>query len=207
MKKVFSGVDVIKGIDIYHGDRISDINQVKTYASFCFLKASEGTSIVDPSFKARWSELKTAGIIRGAYHFFHPSADPIAQATHFCNVVGILDSGDLPCVLDWESSDGVPSIKDATAGMKFLSKVRELTGKKPIIYGSPYFLKDLNLQAGYPLWVANYGVSAPLIPDPWVRWTFWQNSEAAPVPGMNGHCDTDVFNGTIDDLRVFIRAS
>ena len=47
------------------------------------------------------------------------------------------------------------------------------------------------------LWVANYGVSAPPVPKPWLHWTFWQYT-GSPV-------DTDRFNGTEARLLTFTR--
>ncbi len=208
MKKICAKGEVVRGIDIYHGDLIGDINQVKTGAVYAFLKAFEYSA--DSRFAPRWKAMKTAGIIRGAYDFFHPSRPALAQATAFLNLVGTLEPDDLPCVLDWESSDGMPSGKDRDAGFEWLTTVENATKKTPIIYGAPYFLQALALDsrfARFPLWVAHYGVVCPLVPEPWKTWTFWQGSENNSVPGMIGHCDTDVFNGSLDDLKKFIAKS
>lgn len=200
--------DVVRGIDIYHGDMIRDINQVKVGAVYAFLKAYEYTA--DSLFAPRWKAMQVAGIIRGAYDFFHPSRDPVAQANAFIKIVGPLGAGDLPCALDWESTDGVPSAKDRDNGLAWLTTVEKATKKIPIIYGGPYFLQALALDSRFsrfPLWVAHYGVRCPLVPKPWQTWTFWQGSDNNSVPGMIGHCDTDVFNGTPADLKKFIANS
>lgn len=199
---------VVTGFDIYHGDDISNIQEtIQAGFKFAYLKATEGTTTTDPRFYSRWTAMKEDGIIRGAYHFFHPAQDPVAQAKFFCSVVGVLESGDLPCAIDWEVSDGVVSSKDQSNGLAFLQEVENRTEKTPIIYGSPYFLQDLTLNAlfeKYPLWVAHYGVKCPLVPYPWKSWTFWQNSEKGSIPGI-GSGDTDYFNGSLDDLVAFTR--
>lgn len=209
MNKVCAPGAVVPGIDIYHGDMISDITKVAGAVKYAFLKATEGENYVDTRFKARWAQVKTAGLIRGAYHFFHPAKSPVTQAHAFLDAVGPIGPGDLPLVLDWESTDGLPSTSDRLSAMRFLSIVETATKKIPIIYSSPYFLQALSLDAAfhrYPLWIAHYGVKCPLVPPPWKTWTFWQSSETSAVPGIQGHCDFDVFNGSLDELKALTLA-
>lgn len=196
MIKVSPGLNTVKGFDISSYQPNFDFKKaVAAGHQFCFLKATEGISVTDKTFVAHRGGAKAAGLLTGAYHYYHPSSDPIHQATHFANVVGPLAKDDLPCVMDWETSDSVPSAQDRTNGMVFIKKVRELTGKDPIIYGGPYFLNDLALTLefkNYPLWVAHYGTSAPLVPFPWRVWSFWQYSDS--------DADYNLFNGKIEQL-------
>lgn len=203
MNTVCSLGSTVRGFDIYHGDNISNIQAtISAGFEFAYLKASEGINVTDPRFYSRWEAMKNDKILRGAYHFFHPAQDPLAQAKFFCSIVGVLGDGDLPCAMDWEVSDGVVSAKDQANGLVFLNEVMKRTEKTPVIYGSPYFLQALSLTPGFakfPLWVAHYGVKCPLVPYPWTTWTFWQNSEAGAIPGI-GSGDTDFFNGSMSDL-------
>lgn len=209
MKTVCPNGPVIKGVDLYQGDMISDITLLKPNGfMYAFHKAFEYRT--DPRFAARWGELKTAEIIRGAYDFFHPDQDPVSQAEMFCSVVGPLEDGDLPCALDWEVTGGTGTNANKNAALQWLVTVEKLTGKTPIIYASPGFLGPLNLDsrfARFPLWVAHYGVNCPWVPAPWTTWTFWQTTGTGSVPGMSGHCDKDVFNGSMDALMAFIANS
>lgn len=199
----------IRGIDIYWGDMISDINVLAQNISYAFLKAFEYKA--DPRFELRWESCKTHGILRGAYDFFHPSRDPIAQAEHFLSLLKGMDEHDLPCILDWESTDGMPADKDRESAYLWLQTVEKATKKVPIIYISPYFALALRLDSRfkrYPLWVANYGVSVPSVPSPWDNWAFWQNiGDTGSIAGIRGHCDLDLFNGSVEDLKAFIAAS
>jgi lysozyme len=209
MKKVFAKGDVVRGIDIYHGNMISDVTKLKPWGiQYAFLKAFELSK--DLKFESRWKSLKEHGIIRGAYAFFHPGRDPIFQAQSFLNVVGTFEETDLPPVLDWETTDHVPSTIDKERALKWLTVVRDLSQKVPIIYTSPYFADALRLDVrfqDYGLWIAHYGVNAPLIPSPWNTWNFWQTSESASVPGIEGHSDLDFFNGNLSELHDFIMKS
>lgn len=81
---VVCGQTTVKGIDVYHGDNNGQpINwmAVKTGGmSFAFAKATESTNFTDPEFATNWAGMKSAGLVRGAYHFFHSDQDPLAQA-------------------------------------------------------------------------------------------------------------------------------
>ena len=203
MQRICSNGPLVQGLDCYHGDIVQDWNQVANAGvKYVFLKASEFS--VDPKFKMRWNALRDLGFIRGAYHFFHPSNDPAGQADLFLQTVGPLLSGDLPLVMDWESTDGQPSYKDRANAMTFLSRIENAIKTYPIIYTSPYFAEQLNLDIRFekfPLWIAHYGVNCPSVPKPWKNWTFWQTSEQAKIPGVLGPCDEDVFNGSVDQLK------
>jgi lysozyme len=197
VKKVASASQTIKGFDVSHFQPHLDFaSQKASGMQFCFLKATEGVSYVDASFKSHWAHAKAAGLLRGAYHFFHPRFEPKAQAVHFVNTVGQLEADDLPCVIDWETTDHMPTPVDVRNGLEFIHEVKRLTGKDPIVYGGPYFLHALCLPEElkeYPLWVAHYGTSAPLVPEPWQVWSFWQYSDAG--------IDFNLFNGSLDQLK------
>ncbi len=197
MKKVCATGTVVKGIDISHWQRHVDWSALKADdIEFCFVKATEGTDYVDKMFLTHIANAQSHGMLVGAYHFFRPGADPVKQAEHFYKVSRALPSGHLPLVMDWETTDNMPSYKDSAAGLEFLTHLEKLSGHKPMIYTGPYFARSLGLDAQfarYPLWVAHYGTSCPLVPPPWNNWTFWQ------VSGKN--IDHDQFQGTIDQLK------
>ena len=51
---------------------------------FAYMKATEGTTFVDPQFSSNYSGSAAAGLLRGAYHFAHPdSSSGITQAQFF----------------------------------------------------------------------------------------------------------------------------
>lgn len=210
MKKVPVNGPTIKGIDVSHHNGQIDFKKVKADGfEFVFIKATEGTGYVDVMYHTNKSAALAAGLLVGSYHFFHPSQDPLTQARAFAHVVGPLGPNDLPCVLDWESTDGVPVLRDVMNGETFLNSVAMLTNKQPIIYCGPYFGQDLSLGSkfkAYPLWICHYLTNAPLIPGPWDKWTFWQNSEQGRADGISGHgVDTNLFQGSMDDLRTLCK--
>jgi lysozyme len=167
---------------------------------FAFIKATEGTSRVDPFFKRNWKNSKEAGIVRGAYHFFIASKDGRAQAKHFIEHV-VLESGDLPPVLDVEKTFRVPSARLREEVKEWLLILEEYYNVKPIIYTNADFYKQ-HLQGhfdGYPLWVAHY--LQPHQPRVSRDWSFWQHSEQGKVDGILSKVDFNVFKGDSVEFR------
>ena len=150
--------------------------------AFVFLKASEGVDLMDTAFHGHWAELQKRRIPRGAYHFYVTEDDPREQAEFFIKTVGD-DCGDMPPVLDIELL-GHNSPKAIESGIRiWLERVEKHYGVRPIIYTSPNFW-DRHVQAdfsGYPLWVAEYGVFEPRLPNGWSNWTMWQFKENQPL--------------------------
>jgi lysozyme len=80
-------------------------------------------------------------------------------------------------------------------------------GAPAIIYTGPNFWNHALREhlPGHPLWVAQYEVSEPTVPDGWSGWTFWQYTEQWQPPGTTGPIDGSLFNGDalrLDGLRL-----
>jgi lysozyme len=204
-----AGSTTLRGVDVssYQGS----INWSAAKASgitFGFAKATEGQTLVDSTFHANWSNMKAAGVVRGAYHFFHPNESATAQANFVLQTVGALGAGDLPIVLDFEVLDGVSEATAVSDAVTFLQTVSNATGKTAILYMSSAFLSgSYSALSRYTLWVANYGVSCPGLPREWSSWTFWQNSDSGNVSGISGGTDTDIFNGSLAALTALAGGS
>ncbi len=198
------GQTTIKGIDVYHGDNggaAIDWNAVKSAGiDFAFAKATESTNFHDSMFPTNWSGMKSAGIVRGAYHFFHADVDPVAQAQYFLAYVGTVSAGDL-LVLDLETTNNQTQATIAANAASFLSYVQTNSGVTPFLYTSPAFLSDFSALSAYPLWVANYGVSCPNVPAAWTTYTFWQSTGTGSLGPISGALDLDTFNGDLTQLQ------
>lgn len=174
---------------------------------FCFLKATEGVGYAASSFAVNRRDSKNAGLVFGAYHFFRSGQDPVAQAEHFCAVIGDLGDTMLPPCLDVEEFRRDPQTmgKMVRAWLQF---VRQRYGRLPIVYCSPGTF-DPGVSGddfgGFPLWVANYTrAPQPVVPTDWDHWDFWQYSSTGRVPGIVGNVDLDRFPGTPADLTAWI---
>jgi GH25 family lysozyme M1 (1,4-beta-N-acetylmuramidase)/LysM repeat protein len=209
----------VPGIDVSYWDAGIDWPKVRaTGQRFVFAKATEGDFYSDPTFDDNWFGAKSAGLLRGAYHFFRCNVDAKKQADYFINYVKTVnDNGELPPVLDLESNDAQKKEKIIPAVKIWLDRVEGAFGKKPIIYSGQYFLQDYLSEAGggppawakdYPLWLAQYPNqyvegSKPYLPRGWYNWTIWQYSEKGAVNGINASVDMNLFNGSLDDLYKF----
>ncbi len=192
----------VQGIDVSHNQGTVDWNGVRQAGQvFAFMKATDGITYVDPEFATNWSGARAAGLLRGAYHFYETNDDPTAQAENFLKAVQ-LEPGDLPPVVDIERTKSGQSASQIVQDLQtWLDKVEQATGLVPIIYTGPGYWDSLGTSAfgHYPLWIAEYGVQSPKLPNGWARWTFWQFSESGTVAGISP-VDQDVFNGTLADL-------
>ncbi len=202
-----AGEGQAQGIDVSHYQGTVDWNAVRGAGmSFAFAKATEGVTSTDAMFSTNWPAMGAAGLLRGAYHFFHPEDDAATQAQFFLSVVGTLSAHDLPPVLDVEITNGV-SASTLWAGVStWLETVASETGRRPMLYVSPGFW---NANGGnpaliaYPLWLADYA-SAPALPSGFSTWSFWQYSQSGTVAGVTGAVDQDVFNGPVAALLAFL---
>lgn len=212
--------DKVEGVDISAGQGTVDWKAFKASGhEFAFMKATQGTGYVSSAFAGQWSGSKAAGVLRSPYHFFDPTVDGHAQASHFLSIVGKLQADDLPAMLDMECPDGDPKClgyaggsgtapgADITArALDWLHDVEAATGKKPIIYSFPAYFDgagvDVSKFKDYPLFIATLS-SCASVPNDWTTMAFWQYSWTGTVPGISGQVDLDVFNGTLAQLQAF----
>lgn len=202
----------VRGIDVSHYEPPLDWSKAKAFGvEYMFTKATEGAGHIDSLLNKHVMQARAAGVLTGAYHFFHANVNATAQANLYLDTVKNLPL-DFPHVLDWESSsgDGVSADIQATRAKTWLDIVEKATGRTPIIYGGESHLRELRLKpdfARYPLWLAHYGVKeASLhVPAPWGYFTFWQYTDAETVPGLEPghHVDANWFRGSVSDLLAF----
>ncbi|MBW2458361.1 MAG: hypothetical protein JRI68_27915 [Deltaproteobacteria bacterium] len=126
------------------------------------------------------------------------------QATTLIDEVGTLEPGDLPAVIDVESTDGLEPAAIAANVTTWVDLVEAGTGRRPIIYTGSYFWND-NVQTtelnAHPLWIAHYTQNCPNLPTAWTDWAIWQYSSTGTVAGIDGPVDLDRFNGSPEDLQ------
>lgn len=200
----------VLGIDVSHHQENIDWAIVGKSVQFVFIKATENLTYIDPHFTGNWKKASDNGLLRGAYHFYHPASPADKQATHFAATVG--SDSELPLVLDLEYSIGLPTLSQLRKDVKlFLDTVEKATGRKPIIYSMPSFwnqnMKGADWASQYDLWIAHYTSAAhPTVPAPWERWLFWQYTQTGDGKSVgiaSGNVDMNWFNGSIDDLKKY----
>lgn len=202
-----------QGIDVSRYQRDVDWPVVKEAGiSFAIAKASEST-FMDPKFTRNWPGMKQAGILRGAYHFFRPSQDPLKQADFFAKTLEA-DPGEIPPVLDVEGDDGLTNVSLIRSVEACLTRIEQRLNRRPMIYTRAGFWNQKlwdrpghypDWAPGYKLWVAHYTTAPkPLLPKSWTNWDIWQYTETGTVNGVtSGKVDRNRFNGTEADLLVW----
>ena len=189
---------LLSGCDVSHWQGRIDWRQVKdSGVAFVFQKSTEGASYVDPTADPNRLGCEAVGLPIGFYHFFRPKIDAVQQAEHFCKVAR---GGQLPPVLDLEAPGFLAEISDKVA--LWVQTVERELDQTPMIYTTASWWRRWTIEdktrrivSQCPVWVAHYGVPAPMIPRGWQTWAFWQYSQSGRVPGIAGNVDLDLYQG------------
>lgn len=199
-----------KGVDISSYQTDVDMDKLKGQGvEFVYVKATEGDTHVDYTFKMKWNAAKEADLPAGAYHYFNYNVSGAKQAENFVKTVGSLEGRLIPAIDMELTPDEVmnpPEKDDVVRGLKaFLAVVEEEYKVKPIIYSrQDYYNKYLKDDfGGYPRWITN--VFYPVFIDAGEEWTMWQYNVHGTMDGYSGekYIDLDVINKKIglDGIR------
>lgn len=140
------------------------------------VKATEGTSYVNPWYAIDVAGAGAAGIVTIAYHFAR-MADPKAEADFFR-----FHAGARARVLDYETNTSVPWARS------FLAELGGGPGEK-MTYGSLYPLGSFYGQLPSLIWVAAYGQGWPGFG------VLWQFTSSATIAGIVGNVDENRWYG------------
>lgn len=201
------GVRNMIGIDISNYQK--GIDFTKDNFDFCIVKVTEGVGFTDKSFRSHVYQLTKLNKLIGCYHFARPDLHPTIQgmkseAEYFVSKVEEERLiGNAILVLDWERE---PFDKEELIAA-WLSKVVELTGVVPFIYGSRSKLTTTsfkNLIMTWPVWMAvwpsieklDFSTAGEFISKhkpskDKVDWKIWQFSSTGKLKGFSGNVDLD----------------
>lgn len=170
------------------------------------IKATEGSTYVNPSADTHYQQAKSQGKKRAVYHFYDFGIDPTVQADYFVdNCQGYIR--DAIFVLDWEGS----GVADVSQALTFLQRVEARTGVKPAIYMSQWVENTYDwspvVANNNGLWLArysnwelanhadNFDMSQAGTPPTVVHWNFyfmWQWTSTGYLTGYAGDLDCDI---------------
>lgn len=196
---------LIWGIDVSAHTGEIDWERVKEQnVDFAFVKASEGATHKDKSFRNNVQRAKEAGIPVGAYHFFNFNRNGKAQARNFLSSINGMEF-DLPPVVDVEEWGNVvrrPRKQIIGDLVDFVQAVEQATGQKVLIYTN----KDTYrwyISETFPendVWICSFD-HTPEIEKPW---TFWQYHHEGRLKGVQGKVDFNVFYGSSIDWKNYL---
>ena len=191
----------IAGIDVSHWEGDIDFREVKQAGiRFVYIKASEGTTDIDPDFERNYREARKARLKIGFYHYVTARTEDEgrAEASHFADVIRGKKYHGCP-VMDFESFGNLTKERINEVSLAFMQELSDATGKRVAIYSDANNATntfDIRLSV-YPLWIAEYGVSRPDMRNHWRRWAGWQYTDSGRVEGISGTVDRDYFTEDI----------
>lgn len=216
----------IVGADTSHWS--GDIDFRKMYdagARFWITKATDanktsGYQFEDSKFQSFCESAVNFGkLLTGCYHWLQYSVDPTVAADFYLERYNRFDF-DFPPVLDFEEPSVTNYSDYAWRAQMWCERVRDKTGRKPIIYTAKWFTSrfktaQLLWMADLPLWVADYSwwannvTKAPYyMPDNiWSDWAMWQykvDSDGNAFGLTSKSMDKNWFQGDYSQLLDFL---
>jgi glycosyl hydrolase, family 25 len=180
-----------EGIDVSRYQGVIDWGRVGTEAnvSFVYIKATEGSSLVDPTYAYNIANARQAGLSVGSYHFYRPRASVDEQVANMTSVVQKADQ-DLVPLIDIETTGGVSDDKFVSDLQEFVDRIATYYGKKPILYTYQNFYNRhlVGTFRGYHWVMAKYKDEAPMLTDN-VDYMMWQYTQTGRLPGIRGNVD------------------
>ena len=190
----------MNGIDI--SSYQAELNAGIVPSDFVFIKATEGTKYINPTWREQAGQVTQANKLLGFYHFAS-MGNPIAEADFFISVVKDY-IGKAVLVLDFEA--GAINAWGNVGARQFLNRVKEKTGINPMIYMSAEVTRQFNwsiTSGNNALWVAQYASMSPTgyQSEPWSdgkgygAWSsaaIHQYSSSGTLANWNGHLDLNL---------------
>lgn len=194
-----------------------DMNQSAMDFDALIVKATEGTTYVNPYCDGEFQEAFKLGKKLGVYHFARNTNGntPEAEAKFFIdNTRGYIGKA-IP-VLDWEDKD----TSNVAWALKWLQEVEKAYGCKPMLYTSESVVNAYNWSAvaagDYGLWCAKYRDYIPDYnwdmagagPAPSIKWwktmALWQWTSVGRLNGHGGNLDCSIFYGDAADWDKYV---
>jgi lysozyme len=173
---------------------------------FVYLKATEGSTIVDSKYSENVKGAKKAGIPIGSYHYMTSKSSITSQFRNYYGVVNRKEQDIIPMIdIEEEGVSGWSrqEIQDSLARMIML--MEKHYHRSPIIYAYAKFYNE-NLAPrfnSYHLFLAHYNIHEPVVAGAGQH-NLWQHSDQGVVDGIETPVDLDVFaeGTTLENIKM-----
>lgn len=184
--KVYDGIDVSKHNGVIRWQQVAENRNIK----FVYVKATEGSTLVDRRYRKNLEGAKKQGLLVGSYHLLTSKTSVRRQFDNFRRTA-VKAEQDLVPFLDVEK-DGIKGkwtarqLQDSVA--LFAQLVKQHYGRLPVIYTNEGFYEKYLAPAfdSYYLFIANYNRRPDLGS---ARHNLWQYSEHGCVRGIGEDVD------------------
>jgi lysozyme len=189
-------------IDISHWQNFPDFEKVRAAGVVaCIMKATEGTSYIDPNRAQNYINATKVGIACCTYHWLKPG-NAKEQIQFYLDTIDPVPGERM--VIDYEE-DGCTLDDLHEAVRALLDDPRKL---QVTVYSGHLLKEQLGdtrddfLAKHTDLWLAQYTSGTPTWPDgTYKKWTLWQYSEEGQVDGIDGsEVDLNRFDGSDAEL-------
>ena len=199
-KVQFDGIDISRHQGNINWEELKKNTKIK----FVYIKATEGSNLVDPRYKENIRNARKHGFKVGSYHFFTDLSGAKQQFINFAQTAN-RDEQDLVPVIDVERLGKWTPQQLRDSVKVFADLIEEYYGCKPMIYTfETFFNRNLGRSFDkYPIFIAKYpkGQEKPNING--VKWVLWQFSECGRFKGIKDNLvDMSRFNKgyTLEDI-------
>lgn len=193
--EIFEGIDVSK----WQGN-IDFAKVANDGIKIVYIKATEGTNYISPTFEESYQMSVANGLKVGFYHYVSARTEEQArqEAQFFASKIAGKQI-DCKLAMDFEEFGNLSKEEINAIGLAFMKRLEEITKKQPIIYSNTYTARTIweGEIINYPLWVAEYGVSKPNNNYKWNNYVGWQYTDTGIINGINGYVDRDKFTKDI----------
>ena len=195
----------VKGVDVshYQGDIDWEV-LAKEPIYFAMIKATEGSSYQDETFRYNYEQAQKTDLYIGAYHFFSFDSSGKEQAENYIHTVPVIENS-LPPIIDFEfygdKKQNPPNKEVVRKELnELITQLEEVYHKRPIIYAteSTYEIYLKGDYEDYPLWIRSL-----LFEPKEINWTLWQYANWGRLKGYSGgevRIDLNVFNGSEEEF-------
>lgn len=176
----------------------ADLNLVAVSSSIqgVIIKATQGTTYVNPYCDRHYQQAKSANLLRGFYHYAGIDK-PEAEAEYFWNNCRNYFRDGIP-VLDWEGAQSVDWVN------RFVRYLKDISGIWCWIYANPWRFNQGGVEKNCARWIADYpAVSHPTFaqaanlncPDADGNVVAWQFCSDGRLNGYSWNLDCSIYYG------------
>ena len=174
------------------------------------VKATQGTTYVNPICDSLYQAAKSAGKLLGVYHYAS-GGNATAEADFFLdNIQGYI--GEAMLVLDWESGENA-QWGNSYWCKEFCDRVYARTGINPVVYVQNSAVDQVANLTDNGLWIAQYADNNPMgwVDSPWntitVNHIMHQYTSTGRIYGWSGNLDLSLFYGDANTWRAYAGAT